>query len=208
MVKQTPALRRSQKERSELSRQKIIVAATQCITDKGYSGTSFNSIAKQAGLSVGAIQHQFGDKAEILIAVIESSLMARASAFALNPVTSASPKERVREFVHRMWHEGYGGKEYGTAVEILIAMRKDPQFANRSDDYFGAVLEFIDQLWMGVFWDLKTSREQHQAALRLTFNSLNGMALQQLISNLEAQSITVNLDNLTNAVIALLLDKG
>ena len=207
MAKVARTSRRSQKERSEDSRQRIIAGASECIADQGYNGTSFTSIARYSGISVGAIQHQFGDKAEILFAVIESGLQNRAAAFAASPIIGGNAKSRVKEFIHRMWYEGYGGKEYGTAIEILIAMRKDAEFSNRSNAYFANVLEFIDQLWMGVFWDLKASREQHLAALRLTFNGLNGMALQQLVSSLEAEAIDDNLTNLANAVYALLASK-
>lgn len=196
--------RRSQKERSDESRQRIVSAASRCIAERGYQGTSMSSIAKMAGMSVGAIQHQFADKAAVLFAVVEAGLMARAAAFSATPVVANSLEERVGEFIRRMWHEGYGGPEYGTAIEILIAMRKDPEFMNRSNDYFAHVFEFIDRLWMGIFWDLDVSRDQHLGALRLTFNTLNGMALQQLISSLEHESIESNLTQLIQSTTGLL----
>lgn len=200
----TDVSRRSQKERSDESRQRIIAAASRSIAERGYQRTSMSSIAKTAGMSVGAIQHQFGDKAEVLFAVVEAGLMARAAAFSAAPVIAATIYERVNDFIRRMWNEGYGGPEYGTAVEILIAMRKDPEFMNRSNDYFAQVFDFIDRLWMGIFWDLKVSREQHLGALRLTFNVLNGMALQQLVSSLERDAIESNLAQLIQSTTELL----
>jgi len=62
--------RLSQKERSQSTREKIIATAFDLLHLQGYAGSSIASIAKEAGISLGALQHQFPSKALLMAAVV------------------------------------------------------------------------------------------------------------------------------------------
>ncbi len=185
-------------------RARIINAAIECISTRGYQTTNMAAIAEFAGISVGAIQHQFTDKAEILFAVVEASVLARAADFVVAPVEGETPGERIKIFVQRLWFDGYAGPHYRTAIEVLVAMRSDPEFMNRTSDYFDRVFSVLDRMWMGTFWDLGISRERHISALRLTFATLNGLALQGLI-NPDEEVVTDIIENLVLVIAPLML---
>ena len=63
--------RRTRAERSGESRQRVIEAAARCVAEEGFQRTNLALVAKRAGLSIGAIQHHFGDKTSVLTAVVE-----------------------------------------------------------------------------------------------------------------------------------------
>ena len=55
----------------EETRAKLIAAARKAFTEKGYAGTSMDDLTAAAGLTRGALYHNFGDKRGLLAAVVE-----------------------------------------------------------------------------------------------------------------------------------------
>ena len=67
----------------EETRAKLILAARRAFTEKGYAGTSMDDLTAAAGLTRGALYHNFGDKRGLLAAVVEvvdGEMAARAAA--------------------------------------------------------------------------------------------------------------------------------
>ena len=65
---------RKTKEAAEETRQKILDAALDVFSRKGYSRTTFEDIAKQIGLTKGAVYWHFKTKSDLLVALIESNI--------------------------------------------------------------------------------------------------------------------------------------
>ena len=63
--------RRSQAQRSAATRAHLIDAARQLFADKGFAGVSTQAIVAAAGVTRGALYHQFADKAALFAAVYE-----------------------------------------------------------------------------------------------------------------------------------------
>lgn len=56
-------------ERSAATRTRLIEAAINCLRTYGYSATTTTLVAEMAGLSRGAMLHQFGTKVDLMLAV-------------------------------------------------------------------------------------------------------------------------------------------
>jgi AcrR family transcriptional regulator len=68
-------------ETMEENRAKLIAAARKAFAEKGYAAASMDELTAQAGLTRGALYHNFGDKRGLLAAVvnqIDSEMAARA----------------------------------------------------------------------------------------------------------------------------------
>lgn len=57
----------------DLSRERILDAATEVATERGYDGTTISLVSKKSGLPPTSIYWQFGDKDGLIAAVIERS---------------------------------------------------------------------------------------------------------------------------------------
>ncbi len=68
-VKVSP--RRTQEERREDSRRKLLDAATRLLSARGYAGTTMVEIGREAGASHGLVTYHFGTKKDCIKAVLE-----------------------------------------------------------------------------------------------------------------------------------------
>lgn len=64
--------RRSQPDRSAATRAALVTAARALFAEHGFGGVGTQTIARAAGLSRGALYHQFADKIELFAAVYEA----------------------------------------------------------------------------------------------------------------------------------------
>lgn len=117
--------RRSQADRSADTRAKVIAAASEVLRAQGYSGATMHAIRDAAGMSLGAIQHQFPTKAKIMAAVA-----AEFSAYRLRIYTEAirkgtTPREAMENLIDANFAM-IGRPEMAALLEIHLARRNDP----------------------------------------------------------------------------------
>lgn len=67
----SPEPRRTQAERTQATREALVGAARRLFTERGYDNVGTEEIVRAAGVTRGALYHQFGDKASLLEAVYE-----------------------------------------------------------------------------------------------------------------------------------------
>ena len=87
-----PPTRRTQAERTAATRALLIDAARKLFADKGFADVSTQAIVEAAGVTRGALYHQFGDKAALFAAVyeeVERNLVADIA----GQITAAKPRD-------------------------------------------------------------------------------------------------------------------
>ena len=73
MSKVIPATRRTQGERTAQTRAALITAARRLFGAEGFAEVGAERIAHEAGMTRGALYHQFADKADLFAAVLEEA---------------------------------------------------------------------------------------------------------------------------------------
>lgn len=196
--------RRSQEERSQETRARVLRAAIHLIASSGVQQATMASVAEEAGVSPGAIQHQFIDKSGLLLAVIDYGLDHLISELSVSVPSDAPIEGRVDAFVDAAW-SGYGGDFYRAALEVLTHFRGDESLATAMADYANRTRQQIDRIWMGLFWDAKASRKEHIVAQRHAFTVMNGLALERLLLG-DVPGVTNYLDRLKRDLSKSLLE--
>jgi AcrR family transcriptional regulator len=117
--------RRSQAERSAATRAKVIAAAHDLLCAQGYSGATMHAIRDAAGMSLGAIQHQFPTKARLMAAVAAEFAAYRTQVYRDAIRRGKTPRESMENLIDANFRM-VCRPEMAAVLEIHLARRNDP----------------------------------------------------------------------------------
>ena len=167
-TRKTP--RRTQKERSATTRARVLRAASESLAERGFRETTLGEVAKRAGVTWGAMQHQFGDKDAILDAVQSEALRTVEEKVGHLRAAEPDPARRVAAFVG-VCRELLGGPDYRAFVEIQLARRRS---GKAEADWGGLVGRSLARAFRRAFGDLELPASRLTAARRFAFVMLSG----------------------------------
>jgi AcrR family transcriptional regulator len=177
-VPRAPRRRRSQEERSAATRAKVLAAAVECLSEQGFRAATMGAIAARAGVSFGAIQHQFGEKDAVFDGVLEQAVERLQANLAGLREEFPDPSARVRAFVAR-YRQISNGHTYRAFVEIQLHRARERSEAREA--WSLRVARELAALFTGVFGDLGLSRRRLADAERFTFAVLSGIATETML---------------------------
>jgi AcrR family transcriptional regulator len=118
--------RRRQAERSAATREALLDATIACVVRDGYARTTTGAVAREAGVSVGAIQHHFAGKAELMAAAVAHLLARRQDEFA-KAIAGLDPgTDRVDAAIDVLWSM-YESSAFVAWLELWVASRTDAE---------------------------------------------------------------------------------
>lgn len=117
--------RRSQAARSAATRAKVIAAARDVLCTQGYSGATMYAIRDAAGMSLGAIQHQFPTKAKLMAAVAAELSAYRTAIYADAIRRGGTPRESMANLLDANFRL-VSRPEMAALLELHLARRNDP----------------------------------------------------------------------------------
>ncbi|MCW3017391.1 MAG: TetR/AcrR family transcriptional regulator [Solirubrobacterales bacterium] len=115
--------RRTQKERSELTRTALLDAAIAVLVEEGYASASTGRISERAGMSRGAHLHHFRTRDGLISAALEHLALQMIAPHTQPPQSDAPDDLRGLE---TLW-ELYTGSLFVAVVDIMAASRTDPE---------------------------------------------------------------------------------
>lgn len=105
----------------------MIKAAVDCIIDLGYyRGSSTNEIARRAGVTWGVIQHYFGTREGLMLAVLEDGAAHMISTVESAHIDGSTAAERMSNLVD-VFSAHYGRREYLAGLQVLLNLDHDPR---------------------------------------------------------------------------------
>ena len=118
--------KRTQKERKEGTSARLIDETIRCLLEFGYAGTNVKEICKRAGVTTGAIQHNFNSKQGLMIAVVRNLFKGFDEGIERLGPSNATLDQRIDNFFEHYWHV-YINDQYYAVCEVLLAVRRDPE---------------------------------------------------------------------------------
>lgn len=165
---------RTQAERREQTRAALLDATVDCLVEIGHARTSMQEICTRAGVSKGAAQHHFADKAELMAAAVEHLTTKRLAGLAESLDNLPDGVAAIPAAIDILW-AGYSGALATAATELWVAARTDPALRTAIrpvDRALGRVT--LDRI-LEVTAELP--RERAETLFWLTVNFTRGLAL-------------------------------
>ena len=153
----------SRAERTAANRAALLDAALTVFLRDGYHGTTVDAIAREAGLTIGALYSRFEGKADVYLALLEARIEERAAQFSDVP-TAADDDDIPREFARR-WAELMRAETDWTllAIEFRVHAARDPELGRR---YAALHQRALDGLADNIAASLPADREYRREDLR------------------------------------------
>lgn len=124
------APRRTQESRSAETRARLLEAAVNSLHKRGYAATTTMIVAEDAGLSRGAMLHQFPSRVDLMLYVVDTVYRQELSLYREHMARIEDPKERLQALPEIIWD--VLSRPTGVAVlEVLQGSRSDPELAER-----------------------------------------------------------------------------
>ena len=177
--------RRSHAERTAETRARIIGAVVESIAERGFQRTTASEIAQRAGVTWGAVQHHFGGKDGMLIAVLEDSFDRFAHKLEDISIKGTSLEKRAALFIDRAW-EHFGSAQYRSTFEILLNYlgRED---LDEHSTWQERMFHAWDRIWRRLFGDAPIARRRHFVLQHYTISVLSGLASTLMLEGGEAR---------------------
>jgi AcrR family transcriptional regulator len=108
------------------TRERVLQAALACIINRGFYRASSNEIARTTGVSWGVIQHHFGTREGLMLAVLQKGSSQVAQSVEEVHVKGVTAASRIDQLVD-IFSLHYTCPSYLAQLQILLNMDRDPR---------------------------------------------------------------------------------
>ena len=169
----------TQRERSAATQEQLIQAVVESLLERGYHRTSVSEICRRAGVTSSAIQHHFGGKRQLMMAVAET--LHERNRQALDQVASSpQPREIVAQLEANpdRWLEGLR-----VNYELMMAARSDPELWDLYAPFQRAIFEWRDAWALKIFGDAPVPEQRRVLLIRLLDALASGVVGQVMVTD-------------------------
>ncbi|MEX1035895.1 MAG: TetR/AcrR family transcriptional regulator [Sneathiella sp.] len=184
--------RRSQEERRAETQARLVEATIKLLHGKGASQLTMEDVAREAGLTRGAIQYHFDSPKSLLVASIFEIAERLSHHLDAEALLRLPLDERIDCIVGNYW-QGFGGVNYTAFIEIAVRGRQDPEFGSAISSTLAELEKKRAIVWQAVFADSGRNRDEIQSWRRMLLITLRGLALTKMISG-DREKVSLQID--------------
>jgi AcrR family transcriptional regulator len=115
----------------EQRRHELIDAAWRCVARVGYHNLSVDDVCAEAGLSKGAFYTYFGQKLDLLVALLDEDAASLEGLIAELGEAHASGVERIRRYLRAVLERGEDRAVVQMRADLWAEVRDDPEVQER-----------------------------------------------------------------------------
>lgn len=172
--------KRSQTDRTELTRKKLIEAAIFLVAEQGLANSNVVEICRKAEVTTGALQHQFGSKSGLMAAAVAELFTPFTRKIEPTPdATNVSLEVRIDTLIRRYW-QIYSDPNYYAVIEILSATRHDAELDNIVSHFRGEQLVVLETFLPREFPDVVMSPYVMRDNVHAALDMMRGYAIRRL----------------------------
>jgi len=170
--------RRSQAERSAGTRKALLDAAIAALHKHGYAASTTLLVAETAGVSRGAMLHQFRTKADLMTYVVEAVFEEEVERYGERLSATKDSQQRLIAYPEIVWE--VLSRPSGVAVlEILQGSRSDPELAEKLGPIQDRIEhDALERAGIGFSADPRSAL----AMMRLVVWAIRGLSIAQVLA--------------------------
>ncbi|WP_229075633.1 TetR/AcrR family transcriptional regulator [Actinoplanes sp. DH11] len=169
--------RRTQAQRSEATRSKILDATVQCLVERGYAETTTAEVLARADVPRGTLLHHFPTKVDLLVAAVQHVARRRLDGVAAEVAATPAGAEPLDAFIDVVWRH-FSSPLFWAALELWNAARTDAALRAAlvavEKEIFGTLREHAR--------DLIDDDPRVDTVVHFTFEVLTGLAMTGIVS--------------------------
>ncbi|MBN9682016.1 MULTISPECIES: TetR/AcrR family transcriptional regulator [unclassified Corallococcus] len=169
-------VRRTQAERRESTRRKLLDATIETLVEQGYARLTTVEVAKRAGVSQGALFTHFETKEELLAVAVEHLFPRLIQDFLAGVGARPSGKDRVGAAVDMLW-AAYQRPELQAAIELYVAARTSPELQRALAVVDGPHRQNMHRVARELFPDVAATHPDFDDVVELALDAVQGAAV-------------------------------
>ncbi|XXF78709.1 TetR/AcrR family transcriptional regulator [Myxococcaceae bacterium GXIMD 01537] len=166
-------VRRTQQERRETTRRKLLESTIETLVEVGYARVTTIEVARRAGLSQGALFTHFATKSELLGESVEYLFPKLIEDYRVRFDTLPAGGDRVAAAVELLW-EMYQRPELQAAIELYVAARTDEDLRDTLSRVEGPHREALHRVAREMFPEAAVGHPDFSAAIELALDAVQG----------------------------------
>lgn len=180
----TTRVKKFQQIKSENTRQKIIDSALKLLELKGYSKTNITDIAKGADITVGAFQHHFPTKDDLLeVLVLEVLSPLNISSFSnVWPNLEDNIIDKADYFVNQVWSQIYGKKSYIASWSLILGCRANKKLFDMILEQRSVNDPIFNLNFLKYFPEIREKVSNSEHFPSFIYSTLRGMAILEILN--------------------------
>jgi AcrR family transcriptional regulator len=155
------------------TRARMLDAVVECILENGYYEASSNAIARQAGVTWGAIQHQFGTRQALLLAVLEDRWHRLTDRIQATEVSGGTLEERLACVMGALV-EHYGTPEHLALTQVMLDLIQSPASSAATKQAVAEHGRNLTRVWRPLFAKALGEAARDDELVRYAFLTIRG----------------------------------
>lgn len=171
--------RRTQAERSDEMRQRVVEAAAEVLRRKGYAGLRTDEVSRVAGVSRGAQQYHFPSKDSLVLATAAHLLRGGLDRGRHRALAAAQGGDPVEAIIQDCM-EFFLGRDFGVILDLVLASTKDRNLRQKVYQYARESRLAVEQAWLDVLIAHGVPAQKAEKVLWLTISIVRGFSVRAL----------------------------
>lgn len=174
--------RRTQAERSETMRRRLLDAAVEVLRRRGYAGFRTAEAAAVAGVSRGAQTHHFPTKDELVIQALEYVFRSTQER-ALERAARIRKGDDVVQALLKDSEEFFLGENFFVAFDLVTLGGRRSQISERVKQIARATRQPVERAWIEAAIRSGVPKSEAEDLVWMTINMVRGLAVRKLWQN-------------------------
>jgi AcrR family transcriptional regulator len=165
----------------EATRRRVLDAVVGCILERGYYQASSNEIARRAGVTWGTIQHQFGSREALMIAVLEDGWRRLHESVGTEQIVGGSLEVRLWAVLDVL-ATYYESREHLAQIQIILDFTANPDTSAETRRAIERHGHELTRAWEPLFAQALGDAAKERDLVVYAFTTLRGYLTGRLIA--------------------------